>query len=412
MRILFVTKHYYPGAGDRTYMFALEKLLREHDHDIGYFAMSDDSNIASPFSGYFIDNINYTELRKNINILTGMKVVARALYSSESAKKIKSLINDFQPDIVHIQHLDTHITYSILPAIRKCGIPIIWSLHIYAPLCINYNLINENTGQICEACRKKKFYKAAVNRCKRGNLLSSFMGTLVQYFNYLWGFIDHVDVFLCPSKFVRNLFIDWGFDPQKLVLLPNFTYCDDITPRYGGNGYGLYIGRMVPEKGAAILLSSLEDIDIPFKFIGDGPLLEDLKQRADMPGLNNIEFLGFKTGEEFRKIVSNSNFVVIPSQWHEVFGLVILEAYAHGKPVIGSRAGGIPELIDDGETGYLFDTRDDRSLSNKIRMISNDPDEATRMGKNAREKINDLLNPSLHYAKLMEVYSSISKKLP
>jgi glycosyltransferase involved in cell wall biosynthesis len=405
-KILFVTKHYFPGAGDRTYMLALEKILRNlGGHEVGYFAMQYPENLPSPFSKYFVDNIEYGSLK--INPSTAVKVLGRSLYCREAQKKIAALIEDFRPDIVHIQHLDTHITCSILPVIRRYGIPIVWHLHIYAPLCVNYNLVDEQARAICTACRKNRFWQPVLRRCKKGSLPASLMGALVQCFNHLAGFMQQVDLFICPSRFLQRTFIDFGYPADRLVHLPYFTEYAAVTPSYSGEGYGLFFGRLDFEKGVDILLEALRGTVVPFKIVGGGKLAENLQQQARQLGLQNVVFTGPLYGHDLEQMIAGAGFVVVPSRWFEVTGLVILEANAHGKPAIASRIGGIPEVIQDGRTGLLFDHASPEDLRAKILSLYQNPDQCAEMGVRARARLEAEHAPEPHYQKLMDIYNRV-----
>lgn len=406
MKVLFITKFHKLGAGDRTYTFELEKILLQRGHEVGHFAMSSPVQMPTPFSKYFVDHFHFEGMLSSFSLRNGVRVFFRSLYSFEAIKKLQMLIDEFNPDIAHIQQLDTHLTYSILPVLKKNKIPIVSTLHIYAPLCINYDLFDDSVNSICEACKKRKFYQPILKRCKKNSLVASIMGSVVQYFNYSMRFLRHMDAFICPTAFVRDKFIQWGFESKKLFCLPNFCETDNFVPNYENRGYGIYCGRITPEKGVEMLLEVLADTNIPFKFIGDGPLRNELIQRAGRIQRGDIEFIGFRTGDEYRNIVGNAMFVVVPSIWYEVFGLVIVEGYALGKPVIGSRIGGIPELIEDGRTGYLFEPGDLRDLQEKMLNLYNTPQLAKQMGKNARIRAETLYTPERHYSGLMEIYSS------
>lgn len=407
-KILFVTKHYSPGAGDRTYMFALENILRTlGGHEVGYFAMHYPQNLPSPFSKYFVDNIEYGSLK--INPCTIVDVLGRSLYCRESQNKIASLIEDFRPDIVHIQHLDTHITCSILPVIKRYGIPILWHLHIYAPLCINYNLVDEHSREICTACRNNRFWQPLLRRCKKGSLPASLMGSLVQCFNHLAGFMKQVDLFICPSRFLQRTFTEFGYSADKLVHLPYFTGYDTITPRYTGNGYGLFFGRLDYEKGVDILLEALRGTAVPFKIVGGGQLREHLQHQAREMGLQHVVFEGPLYGRDLEQVIAGANFVVVPSRWFEVTGLVILEANAHGKPAIASRIGGIPEVIQDGQTGLLFDPDRPDDLRTKILSLYQNPEQCAAMGSRARARLQACHAPAQHYQGIMEIYKRLER---
>ena len=389
-------------------MFGLEKILRDKGHQVAYFAMDHPSNLPTPFSEYFVSRIDFADLKKNMSPVSALKVLDRSIYSFESRVKINRLLDAFKPDLVHIQHLDAHISYSILPAIKKKGIPIVWTLHIYAPFCINYNFVDPTRDQICDVCKTGKFYRSVIRRCKKGSLAASLAGALVQYFNHGFRLLDHVDLFLCPSEFIRGIFAEGGFPPQKLLYLPYFTALDGIEPIYEGGRYGLFLGRLDPEKGVTLILSALEDTQIPFKIVGKTDGYTHLQKEAENKGLDRVEFTGFKTGSELSEIILGAKFIVVPSRWYEVVGLVILEAYAHGKPVIASRMGGIPEVVEDGETGYLFDPDQPETLREKMIELYENNGKTVAMGRKGRARAESVYNPTLHYSRLMEIYSSLS----
>jgi glycosyltransferase involved in cell wall biosynthesis len=387
-------------------MFGLESMLKQYGgHEVGYFAMAHPTNLPTSFSKYFVSNIEYGGLK--MNLASMLKVMSRSLYSLEARKKIAALIDDFRPNIVHIQHLDAHITNSILPIIKRYGIPVIWHLHIYAPLCINYNFIDEKKSQICTACRNNNFWQAVFRKCKKGSLPASLMGAMIQYFNLLGRFKHSADLFICPSRFLKDQYREFGYPEEKLIRLPYFTQMKDIDPHYSGEGYGLFFGRLDYEKGVDILLNALRGTDLPFKIVGNGRCREHLEQYAKNLGLMNVVFTGALYGDDLSRMISGANFVVVPSRWYEVTGLVILEANAHGKPAVASRIGGIPEVIKDGDTGLLFDYTNPGDLREKMLILFKNPELCSDMGRKARLYVETNHAPDEHYRKIMEIYNSL-----
>jgi glycosyltransferase involved in cell wall biosynthesis len=407
MKILFITRTFYPGEGDSNYAFRLAKLLKAQGHEVAFFSMNYPKNLPSQYTKYFVNQIDYGQILRNKNPLTAFNVLSHSLYSFESRDKMKRLIADFMPDVVHIMHLGPQMSSSILPVIKKSHIPVVYTLNVYTPLCINYTFINEKTNSICEACKPHKYYQIVLNKCVKASFPASIMGMLFQYFNYLFSFYDYVDRFICPSEFMKNKFIEYGFYPEKLQHLPYFFDSHDIIPRFSGDNYGLFFGRLAPEKGVDILLRALKGTKIPFKIVGDGQSIQMLMSLTNELGLKNVEFLGHKFGDELFNIVSGANFVVVPSTWYEVVGLVSLEAFAYGKPVIGSRMGGIPEVIKDRETGFLFDHNNIEDLRCKIIELYSNQELASQMSRMGRTDVESRYGPAEHYNRLMEIYSSL-----
>jgi glycosyltransferase involved in cell wall biosynthesis len=412
MKILMITKNLYPGDGDTNYAFRLDELLRANGHDVAFFTMKSSRNLPCSYTEYFAEEIDLGKTFRQKNPLAALKVLCNSLYSFESRNKIEKLIEKFKPDVAHIQHLGPTITCSILPVIKKHKIPIVYTLNIYTPLCCNYNFINETTGQVCEACRQKRFINALFKRCVKGRFTATFLYTFFQCFNHIFKYYDYIDCFICPSEFMKNKCTEYGFYPEKLMHLPYFLDTYNIKPNFTGDDYGLFFGRLVPEKGVEIILEALKKVDIPFKIVGDGRSMQNLLSLKNRLGLKNVEFTGFKSGEDLVNLISSSRFIVVPSKWYEVVGLVTMEAFSCGKPVIGSRMGGIPEVIKENETGFLFDCDDVEGLAGKMYELYSKPDLASNMGRAARADVETRYSPEVHYERLMNIYKSVGKVSP
>jgi glycosyltransferase involved in cell wall biosynthesis len=218
-----------------------------------------------------------------------------------------------------------------------------------------------------------------------------------------------VDRYIAPSEFLRQKFIEYGFKEQKMESL---NYITDISVDYisstDGN-YLIYIGRLSEEKGIKNLIDAVADVEsCDLKIVGDGPLKQQLISYVKSKKMNKrIEFLGYRNRNEIIKLIRNSKFLVIPSEWYEVTGLVIFEAYACGKPVVGSRIGGIPEFVKDTERGLVFEPGDKDDLKSAIRYLLANPDLVLEMGLNARKYVEQEYSPEMHYQKLMKIYNNV-----
>jgi glycosyltransferase involved in cell wall biosynthesis len=402
MKILQINSFYYNRGGDCTHMFGTTKLLEKHGHVVIPFSMKHPLNFDSNFQEYWPSFIDYKEAVKNKNIKTSITVITRSLYSLESKKCISRILDDHTPEIAHIHNIHHHITPSILSEIKKRNIPIVWTLHDYTILCPNTSFLTEG-GEICESCKKTKYFMAPIKRCKKNSVGASTVAMLENYFHRIIDIYRHVDLFISPSDFLRNKFIEYGMG-DKVVTLNNFIDVKKIIPNYSNAGYIIYIGRLNKIKGVGTLVEAVKGLPgIRLKVVGDGELFESFK-RQNIP---NIEFLGFKTGNDLHQLLSNSMFAVVPSEWYENFPYSVLEPMAFGKPVIGANIGGIPELLRDGETGLLFESGNMHGLREKISYLAEQPDATEMMGRNARRYIENSLNEDIHYKKLMEIYDGL-----
>ncbi|MHA1251122.1 MAG: glycosyltransferase [Candidatus Helarchaeota archaeon] len=410
MRILLANNFYYNRGGASTYTFLLVDLLKKNGNDVIPFAMKHPQNNISEFSEYFVSYIDYTKEIKNINLFSGIRVLPKCIFSYEAYKKILDIIFEKKPDIAHLHEIHHHITPSILYALKQHNVPIIWTLHDYVLICPNTHFLSH--GEICERCKKHKYYWAPLTKCKKNSFFASALAALESSIHKFMKISDLVDIFISPSEFLRKKFIEYGYDGEKIINIPNPVNISAHLNENKDNGYFLYIGRLSPEKGVktlieATLLSGVGKL----KIVGDGILRQELiNYKRTKRSARLIEFLGHKRHEEVLKLIQNSRFVVVPSEWYENFPYSILEAFSYGKPVIGSSIGGIPELIKDGFNGFLFKPKDVNKLAEIIYRLNKYPDIAKKMGRNAHRICFNLYNPEKHIKKVLREYEKIISK--
>ncbi|MBI4681433.1 MAG: glycosyltransferase family 4 protein [Nitrospirae bacterium] len=376
--------------------------------------MQNPLNFSSQWSRYFVDYINYDDEVKKISIPAGLKVLRRTIYSRGAKKKIKALIKHEKPDIAHLQNIHHHITPSIVHVLKKHGIPIVWTLHDYTLICPNTSFLAH--GRICERCCKRKFFWPVFIKCKKDSYLASLMTSIEASLHEILDVTMFVDSFLAPSEFLRKKFIEYGFNEANLLSLGYFI--DDIAAHEEQMGdFYIYVGRISEEKGVKTLIDAALKVASDgsdrfnvnkLKIVGGGPLKAEMELYAKSKGAQNVvEFLGHKSHEEVIALMKKARFIVVPSEWYENFPYVILEAFACGKAVIGSRIGGIPELVVDHETGLSYVPYDSDDLSSKIKNLLDNPDMTVKMGENARKFVKEKLNAEKHYEKLMEIYRNV-----
>ena len=404
MKILLANNFYYNRGGDCTYLFSLKSLLERKGHKVAVFSMRHPENIESEYSNYFISYINYAEEIKNKNLYSGVKVLSRSIYSVEAKKNIERLIKDEKPDIVHLNNIRHHLTPSIIYTIKKYNLPIVWTLHDYQLICPNISFLSH--GRICELCKKRKYFWPPIVKCKKNSFLASAMAAIEHTVQMISGVYNLIDAYICPSNFLKDKFAEYGFEENKLYYLNNFIDNISINETEGQGKYYLYIGRLSEEKGIKTLIDAAVKVNShKLKIAGDGPLKEELiaytkSKKAD----NHVEFLGHKNREEVSNLLKKCKFLVIPSEWYENCPYSVLEAFACGKPVIGARIGGIPEMVKDYNTGLTFEPGNMDELISKIKYFIDNPERIKEMGHNARMFFENELNPEKHYDKLIGIY--------
>lgn len=378
MRILMVNKFLQPRGGAETYVFRLGAALQELGHEVEYFGMEHPDNIVGNRANAYTRNLDF----HNSSLFTQLTYPIRILYSSEARKKIRQVLEDFQPDVCHLNNFNYQLTPSILPEIRKweketgrkCRI--VYTAHDPQLVCPNHMCMNPNTHVLCEKCLHGSFWNCTAGRCIHGSLARSFLGTLESWIWHRVKVYRHIDTVICCSHFMKRLLDTDPILAEKTVALHNFV--EDIQwKEVPKRDYVLYFGRYSQEKGISTLIRAAKQLpEIPFVFAGSGPLEHLIK---DVPNVRNV---GFQQGESLQTLIREARFSVIPSEGYENCPFSVLESLSCGTPVLGADIGGIPELIRG--TGELFASGNVRDLTEKLNGLWADGERLAAYTENCR----------------------------
>lgn len=406
MNILVINWTWYPSGGDWTYVENVIDIYQQKGHTVIPFSMKDERNFLSPYSDYFIENIDYKKINRR-SITEGIKVVSKSIYSTEAQKNLERLLNDVKIDFAHINVIHHYITPTILKILKEKNIPIIWTLHEYTPICPESTFISHD--QICERCFGGAFYNCITHSCKKGSYLASTVAALENYVHKYLNYYAYVNHYVCPSVFLYEKFRSFNFFADKLVqLYHGYDYTEiaaaALKQRLFAEKYIVFVGRLEKIKGAHTLLHAIQQCpDIELKIIGTGTQEQALMEFKETHGLTNVTFLGKKTKQETLQIINGAEFLICASEWYEVLGFTVVEAMALGKPVIGSAIGAIPEMVINEQTGYLFEPGNYNQLAEKIRILYADSQQIADLGKNAQQHINQLINTRKHFEGLQKL---------
>lgn len=400
--LLFLNNYHYLRGGSEQVYFGEMELLKSHNYIVDAFARRTSEDIPSRCAEFFPEDMKTDSLTPGLGMF---KTVKEILYSSESKKKLNLLLDEIHPDMIHAHNIYGRLTTSVLDLAKKKNLPVVMTLHDYKLICPSYKLMSAN--QVCEDCKGGKYYQAVLNKCHKGSYAASFVYALESWFNDFFNkYKNNISFLIAPSRFLREKFIEFGWSENKIVYNPNYIVADDFEPNYEPEDYLVYIGRLSVEKGIKTLVNAFQKVaskNIQLKIVGDGPERKNLEEWAQTD--SRIEFAGYLSGEELRGVTSKAKAAVIPSEWYENAPISILEAFAFGKPVIGAEIGGIPEMIDDGVNGFLFESGNVEDLTDKLnKFLDCTKSEIIQMGKAARQKVEDCYNPGTHYEKLMNIY--------
>jgi glycosyltransferase involved in cell wall biosynthesis len=405
MKILMVHKFYYVEGGAERYVFNVSDLLEKKGHTVIPFAMRDDRNFESEFSNHFVDRFGPDQLFQTKNPFERVKIANRIVFNKQAQEKLSQLIEETQPDIAHVHSIYHHLSPSVLHTLKKHNLPVLLTLHDYKMVCPNYIFL-DGERNVCEACEGKHFWKATTKKCFRNSYAASALVTAEAYVNkWKKSYLNNVDVFVSPSKFLGDKISLYGYERKPVLVQPYTLDLDEYEPSYEQSDYFVFMGRLTHEKGVNFLLDAAKNIHgADLYILGTGPLEADMRARVENEKLTNVKMLGYKGGQELRDIVRRAKFTVITSEWHDNSPLVIYESLSLGNPIIGSRMGGIPELIEEGVDGYVFDRGDTETFIGRVNELIAEPDKTIQMGKNARKKAEALYGFDEHYAKLMKLY--------
>jgi len=403
MKVLLVNKFFFLKGGSETSFFGTAQVLKERGHEVIFFSMDHPRNIETPFSKYFVSRVDF---ENSGGFLGKAKAAGRLLYSFEARRKLKELLEKEKPDIAHLHNIHHQISPSILQLLKEYKVPVVMTLHDYKMVCPVYTLLRD--GEVCEDCNSGKYYNCMIHRCCKKSFLKSVVNTCEMYLHHrILNLYNLVDTFICPSRFLKEKIYEMGFN-GKVVYLPNFVDSNEFSPLYGQDENVIaYFGRLSEEKGLFTLLSAVTGLKVTCKIYGNGPLKEDLARKIEGEGVSNVSLMGHIPPQELKASIQKSMFVVVPSAWYENNPLSVLEAFALGKPVIGSRIGGLPELIKDHRTGLTFEEGNIEDLREKISYLLDNPHRITEMGRNARNFVEINYNSTKIYKKLIKIYSKL-----
>lgn len=397
MKILLVNKFFYNKGGAEKVFFKERNFLLENGFDVIDFSMKDHKNKYSPFSEYFVPNINY---RKKENIWKNIERIFSFIHSSVAVNNIRRLIIKERPDIAHLHNIYHQLTPSIIPILKKYNVKIVLTLHDYKVVCPNYVALNQ--GNLCHSCEENYFWNLCIKNC-HGTRSFGFLLFLEAFYHKFQKSYDAIDYFISPSKFLANI-CKSRIPSEKIIVIPNGIDLNKYHPNYSDNKYGLYFGRLSQEKGVRTLLKAHKRMNTsyPLKIAGSGHLFDKLSTKYP-----KVQFVGYQNAKNLHSLISKSSYVIVPSEWFENFSMTVLEAMALGKPIIGSCIGGIPEQVEDGENGFLFKMGNVDELANKMDILSTNPELRFKMGHSARNRVETNYSFNNHFSRLTQLYSEL-----
>lgn len=391
MKILLCNKFYYRRGGDCIYTLNLEQILKVHGHEVAIFAMQYPKNESSEWSKYWPKN------------MSKMDVLTRPFGSKAVADCFTRLIKDFRPDVVHLNNIHTQLSPIIAKIAHEHGIRVVWTLHDTKLVCPCYTCMRNKKW--CTECFADK--KAVIrHKCVHGSLPQSIIGYLEAKKWNKEKLQEYTDSFIAPSQFMMDTVIKGGYMTDKFQVLCNFIDLEKVkNPCFEKQDYYVYLGRVDDYKGVRTLCEAAAVLPYKLIVIGGGELLGELQEKYALNG--NVEFKGQMLWNDFRLILEQARFMVLPSECSENNPLTVIEAQCLGTPVLGARIGGIPELIKAEENGKTFESGNVEDLADKIKWMFEATFDYKKIAENAVCKYSD----EAYYEKLMGYYQGSGSPL-
>lgn len=398
MKILMINKFLYPNGGSETYIFKLGEYLMSEGHEVQYFGMEHEGRCVGNRVNAYTDNMDFHGGSK----LAKLTYPIKTIYSAEARRKIRLVLDDFQPDVCHLNNFNYQLTPSVILEIVKWRkqtgheCKIIFTAHDYQLICPNHLMNNPNTHENCDKCLGGHFLNCTKGKCIHGSTAKSAIGTMEAYFWNWYGVYKYIDSIICCSEFMKHKMDSNPLFAKKTVAMHNFVNKVEWK-EIEKKDYVLYFGRFSEEKGIGTLIEVCKELpDVQFVFAGTGPLEDKVN------GIPNVKNVGFQKGEKLEKLIREARFSIYPSEWYENCPFSVMESQMYGTPVLGADIGGIPELIQFGKTGGLFESGNKEDLKTKIRAMWSDEEETMTYSRNCKEIGFDTIEE--YVEKLMEIY--------
>lgn len=328
------------------------------------------------------------------------------IHNPFAKKEFEKFLKDQRPDVVHIHNLYPLISPSILLVCKKLRIPVVMTIHNFRLACPNGLLLSR--GEICHRCLGGREYWCILRNCENDIFKSTGYALRTVAARVLRSYYDHVDHFICLTRFQRDILIKEGLPHDKVSVLANpveIKVAEQSIAEKKDNV--LFVGRVSKEKGIASLFAAARTCsDIPFVLAGDYATMPEARGMAG----ENIALLGALKPQALGALYKKARIFVLPSVWYEGFPTVLLEAMSHSLPIICSRIGGLPEIVEDNITGLLYEPGNVSELAARIQTLWQDVDLCKQLGYAGRKKLEEKYGAEKLMDRLIGIYEKLMKE--
>lgn len=401
-RLLSLNSYHYRRGGSDVVYFEHEAMFAALGWQTAHMSMHHPKNEPSAWSEFFVDEI---EFGHSYSAWSKLMMATRVVYSLEARRKLDALMQRFRPDVAHVHCIYHHLSPSVLPLLHERGVPVILTAHDLKIACPAYKMLNR--GGICERCRGGNLLHVIAQRCVRDSLpVSALVAVESMVSRGLGLYRKHLARIVAPSRFYLHKLQEWGWPAAQLTHIPNYVDAERFIPGFAPGERFVYFGRLSAEKGVLTLIQAAKAAGVGLLIVGTGPL--EAEARALAAGAD-VHFTGYLAGEALHEAVRGCRAVVLPSEWYENAPMSVLEAFALGKPVLGARIGGIPELIEEGQNGGTFDSADVASLAAALQRFAALPaSHIEAMGRFARDGVARNFSAQRYREGMLALYDEVT----
>lgn len=387
MNILVIHNLYQQPGGEDVVVDQETRLLERKGHKVSVYKRSN-------------DELSHLSFGQQLGLIN------RIVSAADTKLAVRRLIRELKPDLVHVHNTFLMVSPGVYEVCQEEDVPVVQTLHNFRLLCPAATFYRE--AGPCEECVTHSLVRSVRHACYReSRMMSGAIALMLQTHRLRQTWSRQIDSYVAISGFVREKFVQAGFPAGKITVKPNFVDPDPGERPHPGD-YALFLGRLTPEKGLLTLLDAWERLPsaVPLVIAGDGPMRPQLEAEVARKGLSCVHFAGRLRREEAYDAIKKAAFLIVPSTWYETFGLVAVEAFACGTPVLGSFIGAMQEIVDDRVTGLHFAPGDPDALAKKVAWASGHVPEMAAMGKAARRAYEVRYTADANYPLLMNIYAS------
>lgn len=402
-RLLNVNNYHYRRGGAEVVYLEHGEMFARQGWDIDWFSMRHPSNVPGTDERHFAELIDLEHMSGKV---AKLRAAAAIVWNTDAQRKISALVDARRPDVAHLHNIYHHLSPSVLVALKRRGVPTVLTAHDLKLACPNYKMLSH--GRVCERCRGGRVWNVATHTCMKGSAaLSGLIALESAVHKSMRLYARNIDRIVAPSRFYRNKLIAWGWPEAQVTYIPNFAtthFAPTPVPAAGGL---LYFGRLSEEKGVATLIRAAAMSGVAVTIAGTGPAeaaLHALAAEMRAP----VAFAGYRAGAALGALLSASRAIVLPSEWYENAPMSVLESFSAGRPALGARIGGIPELIAGTGMGWTFESGSVTDLAEKMAMVADlSVDQLNDMGRAAATFVQREMNPAVYFDQMQQLYKSL-----